>query len=379
MNTIGSGNGTMQSIVLSHIPCWYTVPSSSSSGGRFSDVSIRFRSPAQLGAPVGKQIKKGIKMKVFSRFLFVTLPFLFLSMLNLAYAQGPIVHQISLPAGENWCDDGMINGLFSQVNGLRATMGLPALAMDSVGMHDAEIRATQVIAYFAANSPNTPGFNPHQGYDTTAASLGYNLISENLAWITSDPVYIVYAIWQDPLHLAAMLAPNANLMGVSCVYSSGGTPFWTYEPGQGTPTTSNPPSGPVPDSEGWAFLTLINNYRQQNGVGPLQVSAALEASSTWMSNDMATHNYVAHNDSLGRSPSARFPAFGYPYSPWGENIAAGFADEILMQAKCAKSRREGNVALGPVRPAPPRRVLRQHVVAFRVHGGNRLEAPGAQE
>ena len=83
---------------------------------------------------------------------------------------------------------------------------------------------------------------------------------------------------------------------------------------------------PQLDSQESAFLTLINTYRSQNGAGPLQISPALENSSTWMSNDMATKNYFSHTDSLGRDPGTRIAAFGYPYYPWGENIAAGYSD-----------------------------------------------------
>ena len=141
-------------------------------------------------------------------------------------AQGQTIsHQIALPAGVSWCDDGMINGLFSQINTFRTSNGVPALGMDQLGMKDAEMRAVQFSAYMAANSPSTPGFNPHQGSDTTAASLGYNWIGENLAYITSDPNYIVNGVWQDSLHLAAMLTTSANVMGVSCVYANGGMGF----------------------------------------------------------------------------------------------------------------------------------------------------------
>jgi uncharacterized protein YkwD/chitodextrinase len=87
-----------------------------------------------------------------------------------------------------------------------------------------------------------------------------------------------------------------------------------------------PMTQPTLDSEEWGFLTLINNYRAQNGVGPLQVSVDLENSSSWMSNDMATKNYFSHTDSLGRSVGARLFAFGYSYLPWGENLAAGYSD-----------------------------------------------------
>lgn len=80
------------------------------------------------------------------------------------------------------------------------------------------------------------------------------------------------------------------------------------------------------DMEQSAFLTLINSFRAQNGAGALQVSPALQSSSQWMSTDMATKNYFSHTDSLGRDPGARIAAFGYPFFPWGENIAAGYSD-----------------------------------------------------
>jgi uncharacterized protein YkwD len=80
------------------------------------------------------------------------------------------------------------------------------------------------------------------------------------------------------------------------------------------------------DSQQSAFLTLINNYRAQNGVGPLQVSVALQNSSQWMSTDLATKNYFSHTDSLGRDFVTRIQSFGYPYYPIGENIAAGYSD-----------------------------------------------------
>lgn len=79
---------------------------------------------------------------------------------------------------------------------------------------------------------------------------------------------------------------------------------------------------PSLDSEQWAFLTAINNFRAQNGVGPLQVSATLQTASQWMSDDLAAKSYFSHTDSLGRDAGTRLAAFGYPYY-WGENIAAG--------------------------------------------------------
>ncbi|MBE0610352.1 MAG: hypothetical protein IH609_13310 [Dehalococcoidia bacterium] len=78
------------------------------------------------------------------------------------------------------------------------------------------------------------------------------------------------------------------------------------------------------DSEELAFLTLINDYRSQNGLGALTISTNLNRGSAWMTEDMATNNYFAHTDSLGRSAYQRAIDCGYP-SGAGENLAAGGA------------------------------------------------------
>lgn len=76
------------------------------------------------------------------------------------------------------------------------------------------------------------------------------------------------------------------------------------------------------DSEEQAFLTLINQYRAQNGLGPLTISTNLNRAAAWMVEDMATKGYFSHTDSLGRSPYQRAIDCGYP-SGAGENLAAG--------------------------------------------------------
>jgi uncharacterized protein YkwD len=89
-----------------------------------------------------------------------------------------------------------------------------------------------------------------------------------------------------------------------------------------SPTAADPQL----DSEEQAFATLINNYRAQNGLGPLSIDWEMQASSDWMSADMGQNGYFDHTDSLGRDPWTRMCTFGYCYNTWkGENIAAGFA------------------------------------------------------
>jgi len=78
------------------------------------------------------------------------------------------------------------------------------------------------------------------------------------------------------------------------------------------------------DTEEQAFITLINAYRAQNGLVPLQVSVTLTNAAKWMSQDMASHNNFSHIDTLRNDPLRRLATFGYSYATWkGENIAAG--------------------------------------------------------
>lgn len=78
------------------------------------------------------------------------------------------------------------------------------------------------------------------------------------------------------------------------------------------------------DSEEQAFLGTINEYRAQNGLGPLAINDTLNNVAGWMANDMATKNYFSHTDSLGRDPFQRMDQLGYAYNTWrGENLVAG--------------------------------------------------------
>jgi len=78
------------------------------------------------------------------------------------------------------------------------------------------------------------------------------------------------------------------------------------------------------DAEEQLFVSLLNQYRQQNGLDTLTIDANLHNSADWMSTDMGVNNYFSHTDSLGRDPFVRMSAFDYDYNTWkGENIAAG--------------------------------------------------------
>src|SRR4051794_23860844 len=140
-----------------------------------------------------------------------------------------IVHQISLPAGVSWCDDSSTLSLLTTINQFRAEHGMPALQTNNLATAVAETRAVDVSAYIQAHSQSEPGFNPHTNFYDTIARFGYNAVAENLAYFTGSPTYIVYSIWQDSLHLAALLNSSANVAGIGCVVSNG-NPYRAYDP-----------------------------------------------------------------------------------------------------------------------------------------------------
>ncbi|MBO3800410.1 MAG: PKD domain-containing protein [Candidatus Brockarchaeota archaeon] len=80
------------------------------------------------------------------------------------------------------------------------------------------------------------------------------------------------------------------------------------------------------ESEKSTFLTLINQYRQRNGLPPLSLSNTLTTAAQLHSEDMASRNYFSHTTPEGKTFVDRIREAGYTYATClGENIAAGFS------------------------------------------------------
>lgn len=93
---------------------------------------------------------------------------------------------------------------------------------------------------------------------------------------------------------------------------------------KGNPNVGNTTTPPCADAEEMAFLTLINDYRAANGLGPLALSPTLSAAADAHSQDMATKNYFDHTGLDGSTPEQRMTAAGYTgANATGENIFAG--------------------------------------------------------
>jgi hypothetical protein len=77
------------------------------------------------------------------------------------------------------------------------------------------------------------------------------------------------------------------------------------------------------DDECARLLSIINQYRRDNGLGPLAISQTLGAAAQHHSLDMATTRTLSHTLSDGTTWSQNIVNHGYPYSGRGENIAWG--------------------------------------------------------
>ena len=71
-------------------------------------------------------------------------------------------------------------------------------------------------------------------------------------------------------------------------------------------------------------LDEINRFRARNGRAALCYDARIAAAARWLARDMAANDYFGHTDSRGRDGGQRLRSFGYVWSWWGENIAAGY-------------------------------------------------------
>jgi uncharacterized protein YkwD len=147
-------------------------------------------------------------------------------------------------------------------------------------------------------------------------------------------------------------------------------PVITPTPTPASPSPSNP--GPSPsdgtaaaclDSIEQQFLTLINNYRQQNGLQPLANSRALNVASYKHSKDMGERRYFSHNTPEGLTSWDRMAAEGYTYNThMAENIAAGQQTAQQVFDGWRNSSRHNQNMLGP---------------NLRVIGIGRVEVPGS--
>ena len=110
------------------------------------------------------------------------------------------------------------------------------------------------------------------------------------------------------------------------------------------------------DPEELEFLELINDYRQQNGLGTLLLSDALSVSAEHHDQDMARYSFFAHDTAassyyrVGSQPWDRMEEEGYKFNTYkGENIAVGYetAEEAFLAWRRSPSHNRATATTGP--------------------------------
>ncbi|MEZ5839199.1 MAG: CAP domain-containing protein [Hyphomicrobiales bacterium] len=81
-------------------------------------------------------------------------------------------------------------------------------------------------------------------------------------------------------------------------------------------------SGAVIDAP--AALSMINAYRQNKGLGPLELDAGLTAIAEKEARAMAAADRVSHANDRGNSLVDRLAAAGYAHGDASENVSAGY-------------------------------------------------------
>ena len=97
-----------------------------------------------------------------------------------------------------------------------------------------------------------------------------------------------------------------------------------------------------------SLLSLINDYRADNGLGHLVTDGKLQLSAEWLALDMAANGYTSHTDSLGRHLGQRLASFGYTEASRGEVIAAGILSESEVLRRWKESPTHDKVLRVPI-------------------------------
>lgn len=102
----------------------------------------------------------------------------------------------------------------------------------------------------------------------------------------------------------------------------------TQKPETELPDTEQ--SYPVDSSYANQVLSLVNQYRAQNGLGALTLSDELSNVAQAKAQDMKNNNYFSHNSPTYGTPFEMMQSFGVTYRTAGENIAMGYSSPAAV-------------------------------------------------
>ncbi len=134
------------------------------------------------------------------------------------------------------------------------------------------------------------------------------------------------------LTLSVSITPSATSTPTQVVPSPSATPTQILFP-TATPTKTPTPTPTTTGGQNQTDFTpsentifnLINEFRQQNGAGPLAKEVALRNAARNHSLDLSQHNICGHTGSNGSNMVQRMKAAGYTGYLFGETVACGYS------------------------------------------------------
>ncbi len=196
----------------------------------------------------------------------------------------------------------------------------PAYTTQGSTTYFASTLASPLLAYPTA-SPWTPAFasGTTQPATSPSASLGY---------VSGSTTYFVPSL-SDLLVQPSYATPYFNSVPSTWTSSGSATSLSTAtSAGTGSATASGQTTvAPAPDpnaSLAQQFLSLVNEFRAQNGVGTLADSPLLDQLALAKAQDMVEYGYVAHYS----------PRLGWPMN---QETAAGFSAQSMGAENIAEA------------------------------------------
>jgi uncharacterized protein YkwD len=104
------------------------------------------------------------------------------------------------------------------------------------------------------------------------------------------------------------------------------------------PTTGPPPAAELKQLRS-ELMAALNGHRAQLGLPPLATDPIAQQAAEFQAVDMLDADELRHEDSSGRSPAARYKAYGGESDYYGENIgfhSPGVLDPVLLWGVLSK-------------------------------------------
>ncbi len=231
-----------------------------------------------------------------------------------------------LPASGYAQDDvaGRAATVLDEVNRVRATAGLPGVALDArlgaaAQSHALDMARTGQMAHLGSRGDTLQDRLRANGY-------AYTRVAENIAAGQPTAEDLIADWMGSPGHRANLLDPETSQIGVGYAFRSDDSfrHYWALVLAAPSQSAAETVSGNTTVAED--LLAEVNRVRRANGLPAVRLSQRLEEAARSHTLYMADSGSFAHEGPNGESVADRVVAAGYAYRFVAENIAAGQAD-----------------------------------------------------